>query len=546
MMPFLWDLALRATVLMALGWLAALACARFRAAVRHAIWAATFAGLLALPVGMALLPTLLLPVGAAAVPGSVPTEAISSAASAFAEGGGAAPLPPPRRSQDVPWGLGASVLWLAGAVAFFGGLARESWTVRSLVRRARGRDALVTAAVRVPQVVGVGRGVILLPPSFADEPADRQQAILQHERAHIARRDCFWLLLARAGCALYWWHPLAWIGARSLRAAGEQATDDCVLACGEMPPTDYAGHLVASARAAREAVAFAGAMAATSHLEQRVRAILDPARRRQPLGVAGAAALAALLTACLVPLAAMQVVPQAGPVPTAGLPSFEAASVHPTGPMIGEHNSEHSDPVHLAISGSLHRLIVYAYGITDGEISAEPGWFRGEGWTISAVTSKPTTEAEKMLMLRRLLAERFQLALAVQTKLVPMYGLEVVHGATFKPLAAGERPPKDPPEPPGMVARCTDSIPALLEGLNGVYGSPLHFDRKVIDRTGLTGRYALCFTTARVEPKDAGPNRLQFPNLAADIEAQLGLRLVPVKAPETIYVVTHAAKPAAN
>src|SRR6185437_6651258 len=166
----------------------------------------------------------------------------------------------------------------------------ECWRIRRVVLGAEplGEGVARTCTVRVAQVVGALRPTILVPPEFVNQP-----------------RDCLWLLVARAGCVLYWWNPLAWHGARALRAAGEQAADDRVLANGAVPTLVYAGHLVASARALRPGAALSGAMAATSNLEQRVRAILDPLRRRQPLGRAAAAGMAALLAGFVVSLAAM-------------------------------------------------------------------------------------------------------------------------------------------------------------------------------------------------------------------------------------------------
>ncbi|HWG38324.1 MAG TPA: M56 family metallopeptidase [Terriglobales bacterium] len=551
MIAFLADLALRASVLLALGWIAAWACARARASVRHAIWAAMFAGMMMLPPALALLPAVGLPLGQAAVP-AVPggfgaTERIG-APPGTRLGSQSAATPPSERGSAFPWAAAAGWLWFGGALVLLLNLGGECWRIRRVVLGAEplGEGVARTCTVRVAQVVGALRPTILVPPEFANQPRERQQAILRHERAHVARRDCLWLLVARAGCVLYWWNPLAWHGARALRAAGEQAADDRVLANGAVPTLVYAGHLVASARALRPGAALSGAMAATSNLEQRVRAILDPLRRRQPLGRAAAAGMAALLAGFVVSLAAMQVVPRSGPVETDKLPAFEAASVRPTGPMIGEHNSEHDDPVHMTMRGTLHRIILYAYGISDHEISGEPNWFRGEGWAIDTVSARPSTQAEKMLMLRRLLAERFQLKLEMRSTIAPMYALTIAPGgAKFPALAAAAPAPKKPPEAPNTFALCFDTVPPLLNVLNGVYGGPLRLDRQVLDRTGLTGRYALCFTTAMVPSSSAAGGR-SFPNLEADLSAQLGLRLIPVRAPETIYIVTHSAKPAAN
>src|SRR6185312_2198894 len=330
---------------------------------------------------------------------------------------------------------------------------------------------------------------------------------------HIERRDCFWQLLARVGCALYWWNPLVWRGARQLRIAGEQAADDRALASGgRVAAAEYAGHLLASARALRASrvrLSSPAAMSYCSPLEGRIRAILDPLRRRAPLGRRATAGVAALLAAAVLPLAAVRLVPV--PARAQDLPRFEAASVRPAGP-----------------------------------VSGEPGWFRSELFSIDAVTAGPTTGAQKLLMLRRLLAERFQLQLRQDSRPQPVYFLEIAPGGpNFQPLPPGEPQPKNPPSTPGTFARSFDTIAILVANLNSLYGGPLHMDRTVVDRTGLTGRYHMYLSTAMEMPEQPGAHR-QFPNLQADIQSQLGLRLVPTRAPLPAYIVVHAARPTPN
>ena len=97
------------------------------------------------------------------------------------------------------------------------------------------------------------------------------------------RRDCWSQLLAGIVCAVWWFHPLAWHASGRLRLLAEQAADDGV--CAGTGRTDYAGHLLSIAislgrsRLVRPAVL----RVTGSHLERRIRAILDPTRMRYPL-----------------------------------------------------------------------------------------------------------------------------------------------------------------------------------------------------------------------------------------------------------------------
>src|SRR5579864_7087748 len=94
---------------------------------------------------------------------------------------------------------------------------------------------------------------------------------------------------------------------RGLRVERERACDDLVLCAGNRA-SDYAAHLLDLARSLepRELAASAITMASSSHVETRLRAILNPHQNRRALThVSGAAAC--LIAACLViPLAAMR------------------------------------------------------------------------------------------------------------------------------------------------------------------------------------------------------------------------------------------------
>lgn len=155
-------------------------------------------------------------------------------------------------------------------------------------------------ACQSPMTWGVFRPVILLPVASRAWSGEKQRAVLLHELQHIQRFDFLTQLAAQAMRALYWFHPLAWTTTAALRQESEKACDDAVLRDGQKA-TDYARHLLDLATLdLAAAVRCAGIpMARQSHLEGRIRSLLDPSTRRGGVTTrarfAGAGVLAGLL-----------------------------------------------------------------------------------------------------------------------------------------------------------------------------------------------------------------------------------------------------------
>jgi TonB family protein len=144
--------------------------------------------------------------------------------------------------------------------------------------------------------------------------------VLGHELLHIQRADYGVWMLARVACAFYWFHPLVWLAAARLRREAEQACDNGVLGLGA-EPAGYAEQLVSLARGwsqARMAELAALAMAQSSHLEDRVRALLDPKRDRREVSSRQRLITALAAVLLLAPLAAVRAPAQAAAATLAG------------------------------------------------------------------------------------------------------------------------------------------------------------------------------------------------------------------------------------
>jgi TonB family protein len=334
-LAFLMQCAWKGSILMLTGCAASGLLRRRSAALRHTVWVASFAALLALPVAIRSLPRWGV-LGRQEKPAIVAAAASSGAVSVTTTISA-----PVREPVNVPlW------IWLAGAgmttLWFLAGTLRTWWMVR---RAAPATDAaelagslgigrrvrvLVSEATPVPMAWGLFRPVVLLPKGAGDWPSARLRTVLLHELVHVRRLDLPAQQIGQAACCLYWFHPLAWIMARQLRQEREQACDDAVLERG-VPAPEYAGHLMDLVRALaarRSAWSQAPAMAEVSGLELRVRALLDSRRDRRPLNRRKGLAIAAAGAALLVPLAAVSETRPAAVPTVAAVPAPAPVPAH--------------------------------------------------------------------------------------------------------------------------------------------------------------------------------------------------------------------------
>lgn len=205
-------------------------------------------------------------------------------------------------TQQINWMLWIERIYLAGVAAvalrYVIGFVRALWLRATSVHVQD--NVRVHRSIRVPLTFGWLRPLILLPEAAMEWPAERRNAAIAHENAHIARRDCLWNFLTQIACAVWWFHPLTWFIASRARKNAEKAADNTVLRNG-LPSADYAQHLldVARSTAGSWEVAAGIAMAEPSMLESRVVAVLDPASPRTPLTRRAFAVLAATMTLTL-------------------------------------------------------------------------------------------------------------------------------------------------------------------------------------------------------------------------------------------------------
>jgi len=295
--PIAWlflDLAIRSTLIVLLVDVATRGLAKLGlgASGRHAVWLATIAAIAALPLLILIAPDFIV--------------AVPHAIAGFVSPDLSTP------GDRVP-GLAhyAPLVWIAyatGAMFFVLRLVAARMTLEKLWRAARPFEAdteltrrfnldIELRLVDAPIAPMTWRRRILLPAEAAQWPDVRRRDVMQHELAHMVRRDSLTQILAGYVRALMWFSPGVWLALRQLRIEQEQAADAFVLAAGAAPHA-YAQTLVDVAtglRAPTLGMGVSATMAPASDLERRVEAIVaerPPALRTQAAAALGALTLA--------------------------------------------------------------------------------------------------------------------------------------------------------------------------------------------------------------------------------------------------------------
>lgn len=215
----------------------------------------------------------------------------------------------------------------------------------------------------------------------------------------------------------------------------------------------------------------------------------------------------------------------------------------------------------LMVNMPIATLIREAYPAQTWDLIGAPEWITSDAYDVTAKGEGNPTPEEIRLILQSLLAERFKLAVHYETQERPVFALVVGRsdGRTGPGLLrsrldcdavnaarrSGRQPegplPTNGAPPCGMSLRAVDSemllfggrpMSSLAERLRQPSG------RVVVDKTGLTGNYEFTLRyTSQLTPGD------DTPSVFTALEEQLGLKLVPDRAPLQVLVVDHVERP---
>jgi hypothetical protein len=190
-------------------------------------------------------------------------------------------------------------------------------------------------------------------------------------------------------------------------------------------------------------------------------------------------------------------------------------------------------------------LVMDAYNVREDQLTGLPGWADcREGYELNAlVPDGATTTGEQLrLMLQTLLAERFQLKLRRETRKITAYELNTAKSGVklklFPDLTAEHR-------------NAWGKVPALIA---------FFLDYPIVDKTGLSGFFETNYLPKWDEAKlqeELQQVRLAnpvpgmgfhglAPSIFHEVEAEYGLTLKRVTAPDDFLVIEHVERPSGN
>ncbi len=191
-------------------------------------------------------------------------------------------------------------------------------------------------------------------------------------------------------------------------------------------------------------------------------------------------------------------------------------------------------------AAALRQMIGLAYGIQRVRVLGGPNWLDSDLYDLVAKAEKSDASPDEIRsMFQTLLADRFQLKIHRETKVLTVYSLEVGrNGSKLIEAKVGEAAAVIGNAPTGGLTVQKGSVRLLVNTLANILGSP------VVDKTGLTGTYD--FTLKWTDPSALNGPDSEFPSLVTAVQEQLGLRLESQKSPGEVLVVDHAEKASAN
>ncbi len=197
-------------------------------------------------------------------------------------------------------------------------------------------------------------------------------------------------------------------------------------------------------------------------------------------------------------------------------------------------------------------LIAAAYGVTPRAVEGGPSWLDSDHFDTVATTPSATQPPvdQQLAMLKTLLADRFALKFHMEQKELPAYVLSIAKGGPK--LKESTQPPDGQPDIVNRVYPGWIGLPARNAAIPQ-FAAMLQrtvFDRTVVDKTGLAGRYDFDLEWTPDESQFGGqfsgsPESTK-PGFFSALQEQLGLKLEATRALVSVLAIDHIERPSEN
>lgn len=241
---------------------------------------------------------------------------------------------------------------------------------------------------------------------------------------------------------------------------------------------------------------------------------------------------------------------RAKPMAATADPTFEVATVKPSGPNSKAQGLRSKLRRFEANRYTVKELIKFAYDVRDRQVEGGPAWMSDQPFDL---TGEPDAAGVPSIdqvrgMVKKLLAERFGLSVHMTQKMFPVYVLSL-NGNTAPKLTRSDPLMNDnshittKPMPDGqtlavfMDMKMPEFCGILMNFIPG---------RQIVDETGLPSPYdfALSLPTQSLEHGEDAADI--SPIFYHAVEAQLGLKLQNADRPLPVVIVTHLEQPSPN
>ena len=183
----------------------------------------------------------------------------------------------------------------------------------------------------------------------------------------------------------------------------------------------------------------------------------------------------------------------------------------------------------MATDQLIVELILFAYEVSPLQVSQIPSAFSETRYDIDATCGEPMRKEQLPHLLQALLAERFHLSVHREQKEQSVYALVPAKGGAKLHRTTRDGDQSSLRQSGHSFTFVNASMADLVGVLSQLTG------RKVVDRSGLSGRYDFILSYA----PDAGGTGSLPDSVYTSLREQLGLNLETQKAPVEFIVVDH-------